>query len=55
MDDDTGTVAEVEPVWRRDDDAGNASNALYGGDDTDAADAAFAAPGEVTPIDGPDS
>ena len=47
MSEDTGSVAEVPEEQRLDVDGGEASDALEGGDDSDAAEAAFRDPGEV--------
>jgi len=46
---DTGVIAEVPANERSARDEGDGSNALEGGDDTDAADKAAANPGE--PVD----
>lgn len=48
---DTGDQAEVPDRDRLKTDGGDASNALEGGDDVEAAEAWFAEPGEVVTIE----
>lgn len=51
-DQDTGTIAAVPEDQRRDRDDDEGANALEGGDDSDAAEAAFRDPGEVKLLGG---
>lgn len=52
MEEDTGTVAEVPEEERLDVDGGEGSDALEGGDDSEAAEEAFRDPGDVRILGG---